>query len=482
MIHPDAIGAKAVPDTRTAGADPVPADGFSRELIAGLAAWRFETLPPEVVHTVKLFIIDTLGVIGGAAHAPGIEALNRRLSAWEAQGRATGLLGRRRYSPPGAALANGSAAHALDFDDMYDQARVHAYCVTLPAVLAAAEEVGGVSGRDFLLALATGVELHARLGLACYDSLGKGWHPTMTLGVLAAAVAAGRVLGLDEARLLHALGIAYHQCGGTAQSMADGALSKRIGAGFAARSAVLAAFLAADGITGPTRPLEGVSGLFRLHERGQVHPARITDGLGTRWEIGNYAFKPYPCCRCNHTTIGLAFRLRGMGVRLEEVAEAEILLPRVNWQTVGQPYQPALDSVVHAQFNVAYTFARALHDGRVDLASYGRPQITDPDIAALTARTRAREDLQADPTAMEPARVHLRLNDGRELEVSGNTVKGGPEDPLAESEVLDKFRACMAHGLRAEPREVERLAETVLALEREPDAAVLARRFPDAGR
>jgi 2-methylcitrate dehydratase PrpD len=171
-----------------------------------------------------------------------------------------------------------------------------------------------------------------------------------------------------------------------------------------------------------------------------------------------------------------------MGVRLEEVAEAEILLPRVNWQTVGQPYQPALDSVVHAQFNVAYTFARALHDGRVDLASYGRPQITDPDIAALTARTRAREDLQADPTAMEPARVHLRLNDGRELEVSGNTVKGGPEDPLAESEVLDKFRACMAHGLRAEPREVERLAETVLALEREPDAAVLARRFPDAGR
>ena len=101
----------------------------------------------------------------------------------------------------------------------------------LPALLATAEDVGRVSGRDFLLAMAIGAELHARLGLACYNSLGKGWHPTMVFGTPAASLAAGRLLGLDAGGLANALGMAYHQTSGSAQSMRDGVLSKRLGAG-----------------------------------------------------------------------------------------------------------------------------------------------------------------------------------------------------------------------------------------------------------
>lgn len=160
-----------------------PLEGYSLRLCEALAAWRYEDLPPEVVRTVKLFVLDTLGVIGGAANAPGIPELNRRLVQWERDGAATGLIGKHRYSPPSAALANGAAAHALEFDDMHDEARVHAYCVVLPATLASAEAVGGVGGQRFLLAVAAGAELDARLGLTCFNSLGMGWHPTMTLGV-----------------------------------------------------------------------------------------------------------------------------------------------------------------------------------------------------------------------------------------------------------------------------------------------------------
>jgi 2-methylcitrate dehydratase PrpD len=283
-------------------------DDATISLCATLASWRYESLPEGVTQTLKTFLLDEIGVIAGAARAPGIAELNARLSRWETTGTATGLIGKRRYSPPSAALANGAAGHALDYDDQHDPARVHTNCVVLPTLLAAAEDAGPISGKQFLLAYAIGAEIHARLGLACYNSLGKGWHPTMIFGTLAAALAAGRLLALDANGLRNALGIAYHQTSGSSQSMRDGVLTKLIGAGFAARAAVLGAFLAADGISGTRRTLEGNAGLFALYERGEVDVERLFGGLGHDWRILEYSLKPYPCCRCNHTPIGLGVR------------------------------------------------------------------------------------------------------------------------------------------------------------------------------
>lgn len=447
------------------------ADGASLRLCDTIARWRYEDLPREVVATLKSLIIDALGVIGGAAHAPGIPELNARLARWEKGGTATGLVSKRRYSPPSAALANGAACHALDFDDQHDPARVHTNCVTLPALLAAAEDAGGISGRDFLLAYAVSAELHARLGLACYNSLGKGWHPTMVFGALSASLGAGRLLGCDPEKLNHALGFAFHQASGSAQSMRDGVLSKRIGAGFAARAAVLAAFLAADGLTGTRRTLEGNAGLFALYERDEVAPGLLFDGLGETWRIPEYSFKPYPCCRCNHTAIGLGIRLHADGMRPDAIDAIEIGIGNTNWLTVGEPYDPKRDSVVHAQFNISYGFARALTDGRVDLRSYQKPHITDSAVAALAARTTAISDPAIEAAAIEPARVRLRLRDGRTIETSSDTIKGSPREPLSEAELIAKFRDCLAFGLAASRSAADRLAEVVLDLERSRDAA-----------
>ena len=174
----------------------VPADGFSREVMAAYENWSYSSLPPSVVKRIKLFVLDTLGVIGAAADAPGIPEVNSLLLGWEGAGPSTILIGKGRVAPPTAALANGAAAHALDFDDNHDPGRVHSYAVILPAALAAAEARGGVSGRELIAALATGVELQARLGLAAPNSMSKGWHPTTVMGALGAAAAAARVLGL----------------------------------------------------------------------------------------------------------------------------------------------------------------------------------------------------------------------------------------------------------------------------------------------
>ena len=447
------------------------AEGASLRLCEATAGWRYEDLPHAVVATLKLLILDGLGVIGGAAHAPGIAELNGRLARWEQAGSATGLIGKRRYSPPTAALANGAACHALDFDDQHDPARVHTNCVTLPALLATAEDSGAISGREFLLAYAVSAELHARLGLACYNSLGKGWHPTMIFGTLSASLGAGRLLRLGPEKLNHALGLAFHQTSGSAQSMRDGVLSKRLGAGFAARAAVLGAFLAADGLTGTRRTLEGNAGLFALYERNEVKPELVFDGLGRTWRIPEYSFKPYPCCRCNHTAIGLGIKLHEDGIRPENVEAIEIRLGDTNWLTVGEPYDVHRDSVVHAQFNISYSFARALTDGRVDLMSYQKPHITDARVAALAAHTTAISDPAIDAAAIEPARVRLMLKDGRCIEAASDTIKGSPQAPLSECELTEKFSDCLKFGLGATRAQSDRLAQLVANLENSADVA-----------
>ncbi len=453
---------------------PLP-DGYSRALCATVAGWTYDTLPAKVVQTTKALILDTLGVIGGAATAPGIAELNARLARWEKTGAATGLIGKRRYSPPTAAMANGAAAHALDFDDQHDPARVHTSAVVLPTLLATAEDLSAegkpVSGKDFILAYAIGAELHARLGLACYNSLGKGWHPTMIFGTVAAGIAAGKLLKLDTNGLANALGMAFHQASGSAQSMRDGVLSKRLGPGFAARNAVMGAFLAADGLTSTRGTLEGNAGLFALYERNEVKPELLTDGLGTDWRVAEYSFKPYPCCRCNHTPIGIGIELHQQGITPAEVATIEIGMGNVNWLTVGAPYEPARNEVVHAQFNTSYSFARAFADGKVDLHSYRKPAITDSSIAAIAAIIKVVDDPAINPTAIEPARVKLTLKSGKVIELKRDTIKGSPQDPMTDTEMRGKVRGCLEFGLGASAAEVERLADVVATLDTSADAA-----------
>jgi len=468
MNHPDV---KELFATKTL---PLP-DGYSRALCNTIAGWTYDMLPVPVIRSVKALILDTLGVIGGAANAPGIPELNTRLSRWEKTGSATGLIGNCRYSPPTAAMANGAAAHALDFDDQHDPARVHASAVVLPTLLAAAEDLAAegrpVSGKDYILGYAIAAELDARLGLVCYNSLGKGWHPTMLLGIVSAAVGAAKMMGLDAGGIANALGMAFHQAGGSAQSMRDGVLSKRLGPGFAARSAVTGVFLAADGLTSTRATLEGNAGLFALHERNEVKPALLTDGLGSDWRVAEYSFKPYPCCRCNHTPIGIGIELHQQGIRPADVAAIEIGMGNVNWITVGAPYDPTRNDVVHAQFNTAYSFARAFADGKVDLRSYQKPAITDPRIAAISNITQVVDDPAINATAIEPARVKLTLTDGKVVELKRDTIKGSPQDPMSDAEMRAKVHGCLEFGLGATASDVDRLADAVAALENAGNAA-----------
>lgn len=450
---------------------PLVADGYGQSLCEHLAGWRYDTLPPEVTHVAKRLVLDVLGVTAAAREAGGVPALHTRLAGWE-RGHTTLLLTGEQVSPPSAALGNGTAAHALDFDDQHDPARVHTASVLLPALLATAESSPPVSGRDFLLAVALGAELNARFGLAAPRCLARGWHPTMVYGTLSSAVACARLLGLDARGLLNALGLAYHQAAGSAQAARDGTLAKRLGAGFAARGAVTAAFLALDGFTGPARALEGTAGLFSLYERDDVDPSVITEGLGTRWHTADYSFKPYPCCRCNHTAIDLAIGLHAQGIRPQDVERCEIFLSELNHLTVGTPYDSGRGSIVHAQFNAAYAFAVGLAEGTVGLKDYRPQAVVDPARARFADRTRVTIDADMDPKALAPARVRLHLRSDEVIERGADRMLGSPDSPMTDEQFSAKFLMCAREGFGAAAEAPARqLSDAVLRLDETEDAA-----------
>lgn len=458
------------------------ADQIGRYLGGLVAGFDAAALPEDVRSATRLFILDTLGVMAGGAQAPGMQELAQALRAMEPGGGiATALIGGFSVSPAAAAMMNGACAHALDFDDTHDAARVHAFSVVLPAALAAAELQGGASGQALLAAVALGSEVFCRLGLTGYNTLARGWHPTTGYGSLAAAVAAGRILGLNAEKMTNALGLAFVQMSGTTQSIIDGALTKRLGPGIAARNGLLAAQFAAYGLTGPWRFLEGEAGLFHLHLRDEVRPEIMTGEFGRRWHMLDLSMKPFPCCRCSHTLIQIGIELNAQGIKAEQIKSGRLLLGAVNHGIVGAPYDPAHASpVVHAQFNATYAFCRALTDGAVGLAAFSLNGVKAfANNLPQRLRCEIADDLQAD--ALAPARVELTFTDGSSTTVSRTTMKGAPDEPMTRDEILTKFNTNMKWGLRSTQAQADQVANSVLSLEKMSDVRELPRAFCATG-
>jgi 2-methylcitrate dehydratase PrpD len=428
------------------------------------ASLRFEALPEDVVDSVRLRLLDTLGLALAGSRADFAPAL---LAVVDGERGACTVVGTDRTAPaPLAILANGALAHGLDFDDTHAASITHASAVVLPVVLAVAE-ARGLDGRALITAAVAGYEAITRLGMAAPGAFhDRGWHATAACGPFAAALAAGRCHQLDADGLTNALGIAGSCASGVLEFLEDGSWVKRLHPGWAGHAGAVAATLAAGGFSGPATILEGRFGFYAAFLGKSPDPTPF-ETLGRRWEILRVAFKPYPCCHYNHAYLDCALELRAAhALAVDAIESIECRVPAGEVPIVCEPAgaKARPRTTYEAQFSLPFSVAAALVDGRVDVDTYAGARLGDSRVLALAARVHYVIDGDSRFPASFPGWVRVRLADGRTVEAKADDGRGGPARPLPREAIVQKFRGNAGRALS--PERVAGLERAVLELDR----------------
>jgi len=402
--------------------------------------------PAEARARAAIAVLDTVGVILAGASEPA-SVIVRHVVAAEG-GDACGVFGTpARASMSGAALANGTAAHALDYDDMCFVSLAHPSAPLVPAVLAAAESER-LTGRAVLDAYVIGFEVEARLGaLMNPRHYRRGWHCTSTLGTIGAAAAVSRLLGLDQAAAGHALAIAASEASGLKENF--GTMVKPLHAGLAARNGVLAALLARGGMTASELALDGPQGFLRaMDSEGTGLEDAIAD-LGARWELldTGVTVKLYPSCAGTHPSLDAILDLRRReGFSTDDVERIDVDVDSIV-PTILIYDHPATG--LEAKFSLPFCAAAAIVYGRVGMDTFDTARLTDPAVRSLMARVSMHIDASLDGSGppLTHARVHIRLRDGRVLTQEARGARGYPGQPASAAELDAKFMACAQRAL-----------------------------------
>jgi len=402
----------------------------------GAFARGLRDLPPEATAIAQRNILETI-VLGLAGMGEdGVGDIARLARSEHAAGPATVWDGGPGLAPGGAALVNGVAAAALDFDSLFRT--VHADSVIVPVVLAVGEAVNA-SGRDVLLAYAAGVEIMARLSEASIPPQ-RGWTQTAVFGVFGAAAASARLLGLDEDAFGHALGIGLSLAAGSQQANVEKVLTKRLQPALAARNGVFAAHAAKSGVTAPAEWLEGRAGIWALYQAGD--PKRLLAGLGERFLFTETLLKKYPVCSCSHAAIdALAAIIEQYDLTADAMASVTVTLTPFMNHMVGGAFAPESNPVVTAQFSVQYALACIALRGRVSLKDLALDAIADPAIARFCDRIEVVVD-EAETGELTPARVEVRAG-GQVFVEQVDAMPGSAEAPLSAAEQEAKLADCL---------------------------------------
>jgi len=433
---------------------------------------EYENLPPEVVEATKKEVLDLLGVALGGISQPGATHVCALVKDWGGKEESSIIGSRQKVPAPNAAQANATMAHALDFDDVHEAAVMHPGIASIPVVLAVGEARGDLSGRELITGTALGVDMMCRLALATTPGrspIELGWHLTSLFGFMGSAATAARVMRLGEGQIVDAMGIGYHQCAGNGQCVKDGALTKRLGPGFAIRGGITAALMARAGVTGSQNTFEGEWGFYRQYMHGDYSREILTADLGKRFEGVNVAIKPYPCCRGVHPAIDAALALAvDEGVRSQDVREVILSVTDAHRSLLCQPEEAKRSprSPVDAQFSIPWGVASAIVGRRVGLDDFTESAIKNPEVLEVTRKTRVEVDNTLHRPGPEPTRVKVVTNDGRAFAQVVEHPLGSLQRPMSFEDCARKFSDC-AKSLG--PRKTERIIELVGQLERLED-------------
>jgi 2-methylcitrate dehydratase PrpD len=449
----------------------VPTRTAAAELAALCREIRWAELDEAVRQRTRELVLDLLGVtVGGsrvASSAPATELARRSGS-----GTATVIGTPHAASAEWAALANGTAAHALELDDVTTESSLHPGVAVIPAAMALAEDLDAAPTR-MLEAIIAGYEVTMRVGNALNpaSAYARGFHPTGVAGTFGAAMAAGRLLELDETQLTSALGIAGTLASGSLEYLSNGAWTKRLNAGWAAHAGIVAARLALHGFSGPASVFEGRLGVLHAYT-DEPYPSRLLEDLRHPLQVLRVSIKPYACCRYNHGLIDCVLRLRREHsfapedverIRLGVLSGGALLVA----EPIEQKRTPA--NVVDAQFSAPYAAAVALVYRTGGLEAYAPDMLQDARVRALMAVTDCCRDAALDAVYPRrwPAAAEIVLRDGRRVATRVEYALGEPENPVPLDALIEKFVSL------ASRRNAEALAQRILRIDTEPSVRAL---------
>lgn len=408
---------------------------ISEQLANFIFKLTLKDVPPEVHERAKMRILDFAGVALAGGRIESSRIMVEVVKELGGLPESTIIGSAAKTSCAQAALANGTMAHASDFDDDHRSSTMHPGSAVIPAALALAEKTD-CSGRRLIEAVIAGYETACRVGDAFLGTqYHEGFHPTGTCGVFAAAAAAAKVLDLTPAQTVCALGIAGTQAAGLEEWKSDGTWIKRLHPGKAGHSGTLAALLARRGYTGPASVFEGRYGFLNAFSYERTFDIdKILGGLGETFIGHATAFKPYPCCRFLHQVIdGILDLARDSRLVPENIATIKIRTFQVAIDTLMEPaerrYRP--QSIVDAQFSIPFVVGAAVVRKQITLAEFTEAAVRDPAILAVAAKVvgEERPEFTAGYPQKFPTAIEIGLQDGTELRIFVEVPSGDPSKP-----------------------------------------------------
>jgi 2-methylcitrate dehydratase PrpD len=423
---------------------------------------RWDDLPPPVAHQAKRSLMNFFAVALTGCRNPTIETALQSLAAFSGGTQAT-LIGRcERIDALSAAFLNAAGANVLDFCDTHVPTAIHPTAPLAPALLALAE-MRHVSGRDLLLAFVLGQEVECRIGLAMSPShYNKGWHITSTCGVFAAAAGAGKLLNLNAAQTVWALGTASTQSAGLCECL--GTPAKSVSVGNATRNGLWSALLAAKNFDGPPEPLNGVQGFYNaMGETPKL--SLLTDRLGESWEIMKTAYKPYPCGFVIHPVLDCVLDWR----RDNPEARVEKVVVTGNPLLGARTDRPKISTGRESQVSVQHAVAAALVTGVAGVDQFTDACVNDTAVRALRGKV---EVVRDDSFVTTSAAAEITTADGKRHKLAQAAARGSDVNPMSDKDLEDKLRnAADAWSSR---HDISPLIDAIWALDRSEDVSKLA--------
>jgi 2-methylcitrate dehydratase PrpD len=457
--------------------NPSPVDITTEDMIAVrfadfVANFDMAQVPAVVIARAKLSILDALGIGLASNGYEFAKVATAALSELGGPGDFPVIGTDIRLPQRDAAHLNGILIHGLDFDDTHSEAVVHTSASTVPTMLISGLATES-SGAKALGAFIIGSECASRIGAAARGGFHeKGFHPTGVVGAFGSVLAGGYLYGLNDEQLLDAQGIVLSKAAGNMQFLDDGAWTKRSHPGWACVCAQTAVVMAKHGFFGPREPYFGRYGLFPTHtvDGRDINRAKLTNELGSQWEMLNIAFKPYPACHMTHAFADAALTLK-VAHKLQ-IEEIERIVAYVHDNEIPVICEPAINKTrpqnsYDAQFSVNYLIAAALVRDRFGLTELEDDALADSNILDLCAKTSYVPDPDSAYPNFYSGAIDIFTRDGRHLHYREQMNRGSAGNPMSEQDIKDKF---LDNATRTISRaEAERVMDIIFELENAVD-------------